>query len=138
MTVFASAARREFYDQIWRRALADDCTQWCRSLEEPGTDRVVLVPHDDEHEDRSGAWPVLPDGDSEGMPGWAPDSDKIERAFAAILRSGRDRADLGGVGNERVRYRIRLAEDHVSAEELPRWICDLVLQVAIFGRVVFA
>jgi hypothetical protein len=136
MTVFSSAARGAFHHDIWQRALIDGRNHWCKiANQEGGT--VTLVPHDDEGERSIARWPALPEGVAQGTPGWIPAGDRIEAALGAIMRGERSLM-TGHHGDNAARQQLHLAEQHVNAQELPLWICDRVLQVAVFGQVLFS
>jgi len=134
--MYVSDARQQFYEAVWILALAGGSNNWCRATEQhTGPAGVVaLVPR--AYADPALApWPTLPEGDPQGQPGWLPSPDRIEAAFTAILRTNGPRVEVGGPS---LVSALHMAEQHLEIAELAPALADRVLQVAVFGRVVFA
>lgn len=145
MSLYTSEVRGTFYHRIWQRALAIEGRRWYEVTEQhlgPAgvialvpSPQLLLTPR------QLMAWPVLPEQPEHAgavqLPGWVPTTRRLEAAYASILRADGPALMRGHVGDEAVRRRLRLAEQHVNADELLTTDADLVLQVAIFGQVVF-
>jgi hypothetical protein len=136
MAVHISESLRAFYDTVWQRAVSSGASRWCQIVELPsGID--ALLPNMDQllTAQELMAWPVLPERvtwvEGSGVSGWVPSPDKMRAAFTAILR------DRHPDGDYSLRQDLRVAELHVNAQELTPAQKDLVLQIAVFGRVLF-
>lgn len=103
-----------FYDEIVRRAYSGACNHWCRWAPDPADgEGVALVPRDyGNRQDFLDAWPALPIGPGNTRePAFLLDRYAVEQAFTRILQRDSD---------------IPLSDD-----------TNLIVQVAVFGRIVF-
>lgn len=132
MTGHLPLALQDFYHQTWQLALTGPASQsWCQATTEhagpPGT--LALVPRGYIAPEWIALWPKLPDGE----PGFVPTVSLIEDAYTKILRTNAPtvQVDAG------VRRALHLAEQERDTAKLDAGLTDVVLQVAVFGWVVF-
>jgi hypothetical protein len=130
MTVYTSETRRVFYDQVLQLALRlQGRDRWCRAVPANVPGGMALVPDNYVTPEWIAEWPVLPDGE----PGWVPSNERIQAAFTAILRATGRTAVVSTEG----RHAIHMAEQYYDYDRLGAPAADLVLQIAVFGRVIF-
>lgn len=135
MTDYVSEARTRFYDHLWWRAVSH--SDWCQvTTGNLGAEKVTaLVPRGYVAPEWIEKWPTLAEDGPHSEPGWVPTPAKIQVAVDAILRG--QALTMGHHGDQVARRRLALAVQHVNADELPPWLCDRILQIAVFGQVVF-
>lgn len=124
-----------FYHQVWQLAMAGGSNHWARTTTvHPGPpDLVALVPRQYIAPEWIQLWPTLPVGDPGGEAGYVPTCDTLQDAFTAVLRTNGPSVDIDPV----TRRKLHLAEQQRDVEALSPAQADILLQVAVFGRVVF-
>lgn len=125
-----------FYDEVVRRAYSGASNHWCQTAADLAVDDGVTLMPPASGYTRDGlldTWPTLPIGPGDTRePAFILDRYAVEQAFARLLKSGTDRPTPLPV-----RRRLHLAEQHGDAAVLNDSDIDLVVQIAVFGRVVF-
>lgn len=127
-----------FYQAVVDRALSGACNHWCQSdpgLPAPGN-AVTLVPRfiTPEH---IALWPTLPVASGDfAEPACVLSPEAVRDAFTAILRldSTVPESEISAM-SRRVLHAVEQAGD---ASALSDGHVNAVVQVAVFGRVVFA
>lgn len=142
MTVYVPHALRRFYHDVWQLALdpeqpATGSHSWCQAtMDHDGPPGVVAVVPTGGHltPEWLERWPrITLAGYVTDQPGFIPTSDNIQDAFTTIVRGCRTEVGVG----ELTRWALRRAELDADAGMLTAAQADVVLQVAIFGKVVF-
>jgi hypothetical protein len=122
-----------FYDEIVRRAYSGACNHWCRSAPNlEGTGGVTLLPPVGGYvrQEFLDAWPQL---SAAVGPGFVLDRYAVEQAFTRILKR-----DTDIVLPDETRRQLQLAEQEASTVSLLSGHVNLVVQVAVFGDLVFS
>jgi hypothetical protein len=123
-----------FYDEVVRRAYTGACNHWCRSGPNLETaSGVALFPPAGGYvrDEFLAAWPTVA-----GKPGFILDCYAVEQAFTRILKLDSD-IDISP-GSTQTRKHLHVAEQEADARVLSNGHVDLVVQIAVFDRVVFA
>jgi hypothetical protein len=119
----------DFYDEIIRRAYSGACNHWCRSAPNLDGDGVTLLPRAGLVQEFLDAWPTLT---AAVGPGFVLDRRTVEQAFTRILKHDSDITLSDGT------YRhLHLAEQNADDGSLRDAHVNLVVQIAVFGRIVF-
>lgn len=129
------ASLDDFYHDVWRLAMSGGSNYWAKTTTvHPGpAGTAALVPRQYIAPEWIELWPTLPLGDPGGEAGYVPTTDSLQRAFTTVLRTNGPNADVDPV----TRRKLHLAEQQRDAELLSPGQADVLLQVAVFGRVVF-
>jgi hypothetical protein len=132
MTTAAQARLNDFYDEIVRRSYSGACNHWCSTLPHlEDSNGVLLTPPRGGYvrEDFLAAWPRL----SETVgPAFVLDRQAVERAFTRILKHDSDIAL-----SDDVRHYLHRAEQDADDIALRDGHVNLIVQIAVFGRIVF-
>lgn len=124
-----------FYTQVWELALQGGSNHWCRATNQhagPAGARV-LVPRDGIPAGHYALWPVLAASDPFERPGFLPNAQDVRDAFTAILRTNAPAVQV----DPGVRRALHLAEQERDVAKLDPALADVVLQVAVFGQVIY-
>lgn len=121
-------ALRAFYDQVWRLALTGAALCWCRQTRYRSDHLLVPAWNPVPGAPTTGDWPILPDTE---VIGWIPTPEKIEAAFTAVLRTNAPAVEV----DPGIRRALHLAEQERDTAKLDATLADVILQVAVFGRV---
>jgi hypothetical protein len=124
-----------FYHDMWQLAMAGGSNNWARTTtKHPGpAGLVALVPRQYIAPEWIKLWPTLPLGDPGGEAGYVPTSDTLRDAFTAVLRTNGPSVSI----NPDIKRALHLAEQQRDSSQLTPAQADILLQVAVFGRVVF-
>lgn len=129
------AALGDFYREVWQLAMAGGSNHWARTTGlHPGpAGSVALVPRQYIAPEWIKLWPTLPADDPDGEAGYVPTPHSLQSAFTAVLRTNAPSVAV----DDDVRRALHLAEQQRDAGQLSPAQADVLLQVAVFGRVVF-
>lgn len=122
-----------FYDNVVRLAYSGACNHWCRTAPDlPVDDGVTLVPREYGNPAFFEAWPTLPIGPGDALePAFVLDRYVVEQTFTRILKYGSD-IDAGVFRRE-----LHVAEQEGDIRKIGTVQVNFVVQIAVFGKVVF-
>jgi hypothetical protein len=125
-----------FYDEIVRRAYSGACNHWCQTEPDLAVEEgVTMVPPRGGYvrADFLDAWPTLPIGPGDTRePAFVLDRYAVEQAFTRILKHDSD------ITLSDDTYRVlHLAEQDADDAALRDSHVNLVVQIAVFGKIVF-
>jgi hypothetical protein len=127
-----------FYDEIVRRAYSGACNRWCQTEPDlqPNDGGVTLVPRGYVAPEWIEQWPTLATAPGDfPEPAFVLDRYAVEQALTAILKLT-STIDISP-GGAMTRRHLHIAEQEADARVLSDPHVDLIVQVAVFGRVVF-
>lgn len=130
MTTEAQQRLADFYDRVIERACSGACRQWMMKTGEAPAGGALLRPRAYARANFLEAWP-----EAFGQPGFVLDRTAVEWAFTQILKLDSD-VDITP-GSDQTRKHLHVAEQHADARAISDGHVDLVVQIAVFGRVVF-